>query len=60
MESLFHTPKTELLHHRDYRTRWEAKTNIFESIEVFYNRSRRHSALGFIITEEYEMIRLAV
>lgn len=59
MESFFHTLKTELVHHRDYRTRGEAKTDIFEYIEVFYNRSRRHSALGFITPEEYEMIKLA-
>ena len=59
MESFFHTLKTELIHHRDYRTRWEAKTDIFEYIEVFYNRSRRHSALGFITPEEYERGKLA-
>ena len=59
MESFFHTLKTEMVHHRDYRTRGEAKTDIFEYIEVFYNRNRSHSALGFCTPEEYEMIRLA-
>lgn len=59
MESFFHTLKTELVHHRDYRTRGEAKADIFDYIEVFYNRNRRHSALGFCTPEEYEMIRLA-
>ena len=59
MESFFHTLKTELVHHRDYRTRWEAKADIFEYVEVFCNRNRRHSALGFCTPEEYEMIRLA-
>ena len=58
MESFFHTLKTELVHHRDYRTRWEARANIFEYIEVFYNRDRRHSALGFITPAEYERIKL--
>jgi len=58
MESFFHTFKTELIHHRDYQTRWEAKADIFEYIEVFYNRGRRHSALRFIAPAEYEMLNL--
>ena len=45
-ESFFHTLKTELVHHEDYRSRVEAKASIFEYIEVFYNRQRRHSHLG--------------
>jgi transposase InsO family protein len=45
-ESFFHTLKTELVHHEDYRSRAEAKTSIFEYIEVFYNRQRRHSHLN--------------
>ena len=45
-ESFFHTLKTELVHHEDYRNRTEAKASIFEYIEVFYNRQRRHSHLG--------------
>jgi hypothetical protein len=36
-----------------------AKADIFEYIEVFYNRSRRHSALGFLIPQGYAMITLA-
>ena len=59
MESFFHTLKTEMVNHRDYRTRGEAKADIFEYIEVFYNRSRRHSALGLIAPADYEMINLA-
>jgi len=47
IESSFATLKTELVHHRHYATRTEAKTDIFEFIEVFYNRSRRHSYLGY-------------
>ena len=46
-ESFFHTLKTELTHHRRYRTREEAKQNIFEYVEVFYNRQRRHSSIGY-------------
>ncbi|MGB5606022.1 MAG: IS3 family transposase [Gammaproteobacteria bacterium] len=45
-ESFFHTLKTELVHHEDYLSRTEAKASIFEYIEVFYNRQRRHSHLG--------------
>ena len=45
-ESFFHTLKTELVHHEDYRSRTEAKASIFEYIEVFYNHQRRHSHIG--------------
>ncbi|MGY3530930.1 putative transposase [Bradyrhizobium embrapense] len=48
MESFFHTLKTELDHHRHYATRAEALRDIFAYIEAFYNRTRRHSAIGFI------------
>ena len=58
MESFFHRLKTELTHHRDYWTRNQAKADIFEYIEVFYNRSRRHSSLGYLSPGEYEMIEL--
>ena len=58
MESFFHTLKTELVNNRDYRSRWEAKADIFEYIELFYNRSRRHSALGFATPAEYEIIKM--
>ena len=47
MESCIGTLKTELVHHCQYATRTEAKTDIFEYIEVFYNRFRRHSALDY-------------
>ena len=59
MESWFHTLKTELVNHRDYRTRMQAKADIFEYIEAFYNRSRRHSALGYMTPAQYEMIKMA-
>jgi transposase InsO family protein len=48
MESFFATLKMELIHHRHYRTREEAKADVFEFIEVFYNRQRVHSVLGYI------------
>ena len=53
-ESFFHTLKTELVYHEDYHTRWEAKRSIFEYIEVFYNRKRLHSTLGYQSPEAYE------
>jgi len=53
-ESFFATLKTELVDHEDYFTKAAARQNIFEYIEVFYNRRRRHSYLGYISPEEYE------
>ena len=55
MESFFHTLKTELVHHRQYATRTEAKRDIFAYIEGFYNRTRRHSAIGYISPIEMEL-----
>ena len=53
-ESFFGTLKTELVDHENYRTKDEAKRSLFEYIEVFYNRRRRHSYLGYISPVEYE------
>jgi putative transposase len=53
-ESFFSSLKTELVDDEDYFTRSEAKKSIFEYIEVFYNRQRRHSYLGYISPIEYE------
>lgn len=46
-ESFFHTLKTEHVYDYRYETRAEARQSIFEYIEMFYNRRRRHSALGY-------------
>jgi transposase InsO family protein len=54
MESFFATLKQELVYHRQYQTRKEAKQDIFEYIHVWYNRKRRHSALGYQSPEQYE------
>ena len=54
MESFFSTLKREWVHERRYRTRQEARLSIFEYVEVFYNRQRRHSALGYRSPEQYE------
>jgi putative transposase len=54
MESFFASLTEELVHQEDYRTRAEARASVFEYIEVFYNRVRRHSALGYLSPVEYE------
>ncbi len=59
-ESFFHTLKTELVHHEDYRSRTETKASIFEYIEVFYNRQRRHSHIGQVAPLVFEAATLAV
>jgi putative transposase len=56
MESFFGTLKTELVHGERYRSRLEARLSIFEYVEVFYNRQRRHSALGYRSPEQYEKL----
>jgi putative transposase len=59
MESFFGTLKTELVHNRIYSTREEAKNDIFEYIEVFYNRQRLHSSLGYTTPVQFEAVRAA-
>ena len=54
VESFFGTLKQELVHRTDFDTRAEAKSAIFEYIEVFYNRWRRHSYIGYISPAEFE------
>jgi transposase InsO family protein len=56
MESFFHSMKTECVHHENYQTREEAKRSIFDYIEVFYNRQRKHSYLGYRSPEQFEQL----
>jgi putative transposase len=56
MESFFGTLKSELVHHRAYRTRAEASPDLFYYIEAWYNRRRLHSALGYESPETYEQL----
>jgi len=56
MESFFATLKRELVYGERYRTREEARLSIFEYVEVFYNRIRRHSALGYRSLEQHEQL----
>jgi len=53
-ESFFHTLKTELVYQTVYETRREAMSSIFEYIEVFYNRIRRHTSVGGMSPEKFE------
>ena len=53
-ESFFHSLKTELVYTERYTTREIAKQSIFQYIEVYYNRIRRHSAIGSIAPEIFE------
>ena len=53
-ESFFGTLKNELIYHEDYQTRAQARQSIFEYIEVFYNRKRRHASLNYLTPVEYE------
>jgi len=55
-ESFFRSLKTELVYHEDFATRDEARLAIFEYIEVFYNRIRRHSSLGYLSPADYEAL----
>jgi len=55
MESFYHTLKTEHVYHHQYKTREDAKRSIFEYIEVFYNRQRRHSYLNYLTPNEFEL-----
>ena len=57
-ESFFHTLKVELVHREIFETRVTAMKMIFEYIEVWYNRQRLHSSLGFKSPVQYESEQL--
>lgn len=56
MESFFSRLKVELIYAKRFSTISEAKSAIFEYIEIFYNRKRRHSAIGYISPMEFEKV----
>ena len=58
-ESFFHTLKEELIHDENYTTRQEARQSIFRYIELYYNRQRLHSYLGYVAPLNYERMQTA-
>ena len=54
MESFFSSMKTERLSRKVYRTREEARSDVFDYIERFYNPVRKHSKLGFLSPVDFE------
>ncbi|MCP4322613.1 MAG: IS3 family transposase, partial [Alteromonadales bacterium] len=58
-ESFFKTLKTELVYHKEYQTRDEAKQSIFKYIELFYNRCRKHSTIEYRSPLQYEQLKAA-
>ena len=60
MESFWHTLKVELIHRHHYQTHAEATQAIFEYMEVFYNRLRQHSTIGYVSPVVFERQQFAV
>ncbi len=59
-ESFFSSLKNEIVHHRDYHTRDQARSEIFEYIELFYNRKRIHQSLNYQTPMQYESVKLSL
>jgi putative transposase len=59
MESFFASLKLELTHHHRFANRDEARSFIFDYVEVFYNRQRLDSALGYRSPDQFEKAALA-
>lgn len=57
MECFFHTLKTELVMHCTYRTRDQARASLFDYMEVFYNRQRRHSTINYEAPLAFEAMK---
>jgi transposase InsO family protein len=58
-ESFFKTMKTEMVYHIEFQTRAQAKLAIFEYIEIWYNRERRHSTSGYLTPSEMEKLLMS-
>ena len=58
-ESFFSSLKNEIIHHRDYHTRDQARMDIFEYIELFYNRKRIHQSLNYQTPIRYESVKVS-
>ena len=59
MESFFSSLKTERTARKAYRTRRDARADVFDYIERFYNPTRRHSTIGYVSPVEFESVQLA-
>ncbi|WP_425508297.1 IS3 family transposase [Tahibacter amnicola] len=59
MESWNHSLKVEAIHGERFSTREQARSHVFDYIEVYYNRLRLHSTLGYVIPEEFELPKVA-
>jgi putative transposase len=57
-ESFFATLKKELVHRQSWPSRRDLSSAVFEYIEAFYNRQRRHSTLGYLSPAEYEKAKI--
>ena len=60
IESFWGRMQTELLNRRRWRTRVELANAMFEYLEIFHNRQRRHSALGMLTPTEYELVHQSI
>ena len=54
MESFFSSMKTERISRKTYRTRGQARADVFDYIERFYNPTRHHSTLGYVSPVQFE------
>ena len=54
VESFWGKLKTEMVYHRKFKSRAEAKAAVFDYIEGFYNRKRLHAALDYVSPEQFE------
>jgi transposase InsO family protein len=59
MESWNHSLKVEAVHGERFVTRAQARKQLFEYIEVYYNRQRLHSTLDYLSPEQFELSRVA-
>ena len=59
MESFFSSLKQELTHHEKFIDRDEARSKVFDYIEIFYNRQRLHSSLGYQSPEQFEKMAVS-
>lgn len=55
-ESFFHSFKVELIHGEQYHTRWQLEREVFDYIERYFNKKRRHSTIDYVSPEEYERL----